>query len=323
MDALPIQDIVDAPYHSMNLGVKHACGHDVHMTIALGAAKIISSLRSELHGTCSFIFQPAEEALDGAQAMIASGALDSPVPDAIIALHAFPLPVGKIGLTTGRCLAGAEEYRVKFDAPADRIPVLIQKILPPLNALSQHTPPASPQSFDALIQRMMSGGDLNNSMYLNCWRDSSGSTEGAHIACLVSLTDYTERHKVQRTIRKILDTVVSDTGVTYTFWTSFAIPPTINDGNLIARLRPFVEEAAGRENVVFFNAPYPFAHEDFALYAHYAPTALLWLGTANHVRGIDSILHTADYDVDENALVFGTAVVTYLLLKLSQKQSLL
>jgi amidohydrolase len=291
------------------------------MTIALGVAKIISSLRPELYGTLRFIFQPAEEALDGAQAMISSGAMDNPVPNAIVALHAFPLPVGKIGLTTGRCLAGAEEYRVKFDAPADKVSALIQKTLPVLNALSQHTPPASPQDFDTLIERMMSGVDLNHRIYLSCWRDSSGSTEGAHIACLVSLTDYTERHNVQRSIRQILDTVVHDTGMTYTFWTSFANPSVINDDDLIAQLRPFVEDAVGRENVVFFNDPYPFAHEDFALYAHRVPAALLWLGTANRVRGLDSILHTADYDVDENALVFGTAVVAYLLLKFSQKQS--
>ena len=318
MDALPLQDMLEAPYRSVNLGIKHACGHDVHMTIALGVAKVVSRLRNQLRGTLRFIFQPAEEALDGAQAMIANSALENPTPDAIVAVHAFPLPVGTFGLTRGCCLAGMEEYRVKFSTPDTSLPALIKQTLPALSALSNQAPPATPQAFESLIARMMTGDDLENSVYLSCWQDAGVFTDNAHIACLASLTDYAARHDLQRRIRQTLDTVVTDTATSYTFWTSFANPPTINNTALIEQLHPYVEEVAGKENVMIFYAPYPFAHEDFALYAQRVPAALLWLGTANRDLGIQSILHTANYDVDEDAVVSGTAVMTYVLLKLSQ-----
>ena len=115
MDALPIQDALEADYASLSLGVKHACGHDAHMAVAFGVAKILYDLKDRLHGTIRFIFQPAEEALDGAHAMIANGALDEPTPQAVLALHTFPLPAGSVGLTPGCCLAGMEEFRVKFN----------------------------------------------------------------------------------------------------------------------------------------------------------------------------------------------------------------
>jgi amidohydrolase len=317
MDALPIYDTLEKSYRSMNLGVKHACGHDVHMTIALGTAKTLSSLRHILHGTLRFIFQPAEEALDGAQAMIDSGVLQLPVPRAILALHAFPLPVGSIGLTRGQCLAGMEEFRIRFDAPRTMLPDLIEATLPALQALSTHTPPATPQAFNDLINYMVTGDYLENSLYLSCWQ--SVGAGNAHITGLVSLVDYSARQTVRSSIRQTLDEVIGDSGTGYTLWTSFENPPLMNDARLIQQLRRYVVAVVGRESVVDFKVPYPFAHEDFALYVQQVPGAMLWLGTANHERAIHSMLHSPDYDVDEQALVTGTALMSYLLLKLTQE----
>jgi len=317
MDALPLQDDLEAVYRSTALGVKHACGHDAHMTIAVGVAKILSDMRDNLHGTIRFVFQPAEEALDGAQAMIACGALDGPSPKAILALHAFPLPVGSIGLTPGCCLAGMEEFQVKFDASDTILPALKKMTLPALGALSNQTPPTTIHGFDALIQHMTTVDDLKNSIYLSCWQNADGPSSNAHITGLVSMADYATRLDVRQRIRQTLDAAVKGTGATYKLWYSFANPPVVNDAALTRQLRPFVEDVIGKENVVWFKAPYPFAHEDFALYAQQVPAVLLWLGTANHDLGIHSLLHTSDYDIDEGALVTGTAVMTYLLLKLS------
>ena len=103
----------------------------------------------------------------------------------------------------------------------------------------------------------------------------------------------------------------------YKLWYSFTNPPVINDTVLTGQIRPFIEEVIGPENVVRFNAPYPFAHEDFALYAQLVPAVFLWLGTANHEQGIYSLLHSADYDIDEAALVTGVTAMSYLLFQLS------
>jgi amidohydrolase len=316
MDALPVQDNLQTAYRSTALGIKHACGHDAHMTIAIGVAKILSALRGELHGTIRFLFQPAEEALDGAQAMIASGALSEPSPQAILAFHAFPMPVGTVGLTPGRCLAGMEEFQVKFNAPSTMLPALIKTTLPALEALSNQLPPETAEAFDALLQRMATGDVVENGIYLSCWQNIGGSAGSAHVTGLVSMVDDAARHDIRRRIRQTLDSVVDELGATYDLWASFENPSVINDATLTRQLRPLVEAVVGKDNVLWFNAPYPFAHEDFALYAQQVPASLLWLGTANHDLGIQSLLHTADYDIDEDALVIGTTVVSYLLLHL-------
>ena len=136
MDAMPIQDALETPYRSLVLGVKHACGHDVHTAVALGVAEVLASMRDDLAGTVKFIFQPAEESLDGARAMIASGlladgVLDAPAPEAIFALHTFPTPVGTIGIAQNACLAGMEEFRVRFYSPAGNLPGLVERAAKP------------------------------------------------------------------------------------------------------------------------------------------------------------------------------------------------
>ena len=108
--------------------------------------------------------------MDGAHAMIANGALDEPTPQAILALHTFPLPVGTVGLTPGCCLAGMEEFRIKFNAPETLLPALIKMTLQALGALSSQTPPTTVQDSQALIDHMMHGDDLKNSVYISCWK---------------------------------------------------------------------------------------------------------------------------------------------------------
>ncbi|TFG68139.1 MAG: amidohydrolase, partial [Anaerolineales bacterium] len=202
MDALPIQDALQAVYRSTALGISHACGHDAHMTIAVGVAKTLNAFRDNLHGTIRFLFQPAEEALDGAHAMIACGALDDPTPRAVLALHAFPLPVGSIGITPGICLAGMDEFQVKFCAPDAVLPNLIDMAISALVAISNQTPPATSQDFDFLIQRMIAGDNLKDSLYLSCWQNTGDSGSDAHISGLVSMTDYAARLDVQHRIKQ-------------------------------------------------------------------------------------------------------------------------
>ena len=229
--------------------------------------------------------------------------------------------MGTIGLTPGCCLAGMEEFQVRFDAPGIQLPTLIKKTLPALRALSNQAPPATPQAFDALMARMRGSDDLQNSTYLTCWQSVGARAGHSHVTCLASLVDYDARQNLQQNVRHALDAVVQDTSTTYTLWTSFTNPPVINDAALVRQIFPMVKDIVGEDNIVRFNNPYPFSHEDFALYAQHIPAALLWLGTANQDRGLHSILHTPDYDVEEDALVTGTAVMTYLLLKMAQELS--
>ena len=120
MDALPIQENIEVPYKSKNDGVKHACGHDAHMTIQLGVAEVLSKMRDQIRGTIKFIFQPAEEGAPtgergGAKFMIDEGALDNPRPSAIFGLHVMPnIEVGTIGVNSGAAMASADRIYIKI-----------------------------------------------------------------------------------------------------------------------------------------------------------------------------------------------------------------
>lgn len=110
MDALPMDIQEDVPYRSQSAGIAHACGHDVHTTLGLGIARVLSSLRDELPGTVVLIFQPAEETIEGAQRMIQEGVLSDPRPEAIFAVHVVPVEVGKVVTNPGVGLPGTEDF---------------------------------------------------------------------------------------------------------------------------------------------------------------------------------------------------------------------
>ena len=120
IDALPIQEKLDLPYRSTNPGVMHACGHDVHTTVGLGAAAVMMKLKDELHGTVKFIFQPAEEGAPvgeegGAVMMISEGVLEDPRPEAIFGLHVMPIAeAGFVGLRPGGLMAAGDRFTLKI-----------------------------------------------------------------------------------------------------------------------------------------------------------------------------------------------------------------
>ena len=116
MDALPINETIDVPYKSKNPGVKHACGHDVHTTVELGVAEVLSKMRDQISGTIKFIFQPAEEGPPtgeegGAALMIKEGVMENPRPQAIFGLHTMPsIEAGQIGYHSGPAMASADKF---------------------------------------------------------------------------------------------------------------------------------------------------------------------------------------------------------------------
>ncbi len=323
MDALPIQDTLGKPYAPLPLGIKHACGHDLHMAIALGIAEWLSVSRDRLHGQVVFVFQPAEESLDGARAMLADGLLHRYRPEAILALHAFPLQIGFIGVAMGHCLAGMEEFRVRFYAPAGDLETIVRDATAALEALSTSVAPQTAEEFQALIEDMARtqasrgerGAVPTRAVFLNCWPATPGADPPYDLLGLVSIANFTTRPSVRRRIRETLDCVAALHGASYDLATTFSNPPLHNHPGLVKAILPLLEGMLGPENVLRFRTPYPFAHEDLALYAAEVPTALIWLGTANAEDNLSSILHTPDYDVDERALEIGARVVREIILR--------
>ena len=115
MDALPITEQTDAPYASQNPGVMHACGHDGHTAVGLTVARILKGYQKQVHGTVKIIFQPAEEGLGGAKAMLADGVLDDPRPDMALAMHVWSeKPLGWLGVSAGPTMASSETFQIRL-----------------------------------------------------------------------------------------------------------------------------------------------------------------------------------------------------------------
>jgi metal-dependent amidase/aminoacylase/carboxypeptidase family protein len=313
MDAMPIQDALETDYRSPVLGVKHACGHDVHMTVALGVAETLAALRDELAGTVRFIFQPAEESMEGARAMLVEDVLGAPAPEAIFALHTFPIPVGTVGLATEVCLAGMEEFIVRFHGPPDTLEVAMTRAT---SALRTHvtTPPTNMETFDAFARAMRAGEISEDEILVSCWPLADFPGLGDCLLILASFASSTAQDAARSHIRTVLDSVTAEPGTTYDLTSTFGNPLLVNDAAIVHEMLPLLEATVGPENVWLFHSLYPFAHEDFALYLEHVPGALLWLGIANPEKGIASLLHASDFDVDEDALVIGVQAITRILL---------
>ncbi|MDT7808324.1 MAG: hypothetical protein QOJ70_2137, partial [Acidobacteriota bacterium] len=175
MDALPIQEVNDVPYKSQTPGVKHACGHDVHTTIELGVAEILSKMKDDVHGTVKFIFQPAEEGAPvgeegGAKFMIKEGALDNPRPQVIFGLHTEPnLQVGQIGYQVGPAMASSDTFSITIHGKTshgaqpqlgvDAVVVASQCVLALQNIRSRRIDPLEPL---VITVGTIQGGDRFN-----------------------------------------------------------------------------------------------------------------------------------------------------------------
>ncbi len=321
MDALPIKDTLLTPYRSQIEGIKHACGHDAHTSIALGVAEVLTELRDDLRGDVKFIFQPAEEMLEGARAMIAAGVLESPRPAAIFAWHVFPMQVGKVGYTPGQCFAGMEEFLITLHGLEKHSVPLKTNICQALEQLNTREDPRDADSL-ARVRRIMMGLDkpeareaLSETVLLSCWPDIySGAAAPHQILGLMSFPSAVLRARTQQVVRDTLDKLTASTEITYAIHYTFSNPITHNDSVLTLQARPVIEAVVGSENAIGFKTLFPFSHEDFALYLQEIPGSLFWLGAANSTRDIDAVWHTPEFDLDEAALVIGTKVMAAMLM---------
>ncbi|MBN2393812.1 MAG: hypothetical protein JXR84_23975, partial [Anaerolineae bacterium] len=184
------------------------------------------------------------------------------------------------------------------------------------SALRTHIslPPTNMVAFDALVRAMRAGEVSEREILVSCWplTDFPGLEDS--LLVLASYASGAARDTVRAHISATLNAAAAESGVTYDLMPTFGNPLLVNDAVVVREVLPLLEAAVGPEHVWPFRSLYPFAHEDFALYLEHVPGALLWLGIANPEKGIASLLHTSDFDVDEDALVIGVQVVTRILL---------
>jgi len=298
MDAVRSDDADPVPFASRTPGVRHICGHDIHTTIALGIAEALGAIRERLPGTVVFYFQPAEENIEGARAMIAAGALRDPAPAAVFAVHSSPLEVGQVGSVEGLALPGLRQVVVSLRGTGD---------------LRE-----TARAYVRAISRVSTGRDVPPANYVNVLIRSSraGSAEGEwRIIALVRAGSPEARTRAVAGIERVAGEVqapgvraqVADEG-------SF-LPDMVNDTPLVRGSLPAIRAALGTAGLVEVNAVTPFFSEDFSVFQQQVPGAMYWLGVANSPRGLSGALHSADFVPDEEAIVVGAKAMAAVLLR--------
>ncbi len=322
MDALPIQETIDVPYKSQNPGVKHACGHDVHMTVELGVAEVLSKMRDQIAGTIKFIFQPAEEGAPpgeegGAALMIKEGALDNPRPQAIFGLHTMPsIEAGQIAYHSGPAMASSDRILITIrgkrshgaqpNLGVDAIVVAAECISALQSIRSRRIDPLEPL---VITIGTIKGGDRNNIIA------DEVKMEGTMRALNEDV-----RKGAQDLMRETLRGVTMSYGATFELQFDGGNPATYNDPALVEETLPTLRRLVGAENLI---APKPFMPaEDFSFYQKVVPGFFYFLGVGNKSKGITAGWHTADFDVDEESLVVGVKVMSNVLLDYLDRHAL-
>lgn len=308
MDALPIVEANDVPYKSSNPGVMHACGHDVHTSCLLGAAKIINSLKNEFEGSVKLVFQPGEEKLPGgASVMIKEGVLSNPSVTNIIGQHVMPLlPVGKVGFRKGLYMASTDEIYMTIRGKGghgaqphqniDPIVAMAQVITALQQVVSRVASPITPSVLS--FGKVIANGATNiipNEVYL----------EGTF-----RTLDEEWRAKAHESIVKIAKGISESLGCQCDIEIRKGYPFLKNNPELTQKAIDNAIAYMGAENVV--NLDIWMAAEDFSYFSQELPACFYRLGTRNDAKNITSHVHTPTFDIDENALPIGMGLMAWL-----------
>ena len=321
MDALPVTEDTPYPWKSTvrteylgnQVGVSHACGHDVHTAVQMGVASVLAGMRQEVPGTVLFVFQPAEEGAPpgeqgGAKLMLDEGVFNDVRPQVILGLHTFAhMPVGKVGYTPGPAMAAADRFIIRIRGrqshgasphlSIDPIVMASQAVMALQTIRSRNLSPFEPS---VLTVGLIRGGERNNII-----------PEQVEMHGTVRTFDPRVQEEVERRMREILDGVTRAGGGTYELQYEKQTPVTVNNPELSARLRPTMERIMGAENVV--TVPPTTGAEVFGFFANTVPGFFYRLGTvAPGTTSGDH--HTPTFMADDAAIPIGMRVMTGLVL---------
>jgi len=304
LDALPMADEKTAPYRSTVPDACHACGHDVHTTMLLGAGLFLGAQADAglLPGRVRLIFQPAEEIGTGALDVLAAGGLAS--VGRIFALHCDPrLDVGKVGVRSGPITAACDKIVVRVSGPGGHTarPHLTADLVYALGKIVTELPAAlsrrvDPRSSLSLVWGRVSAGSAPNAI------PDDGIAEGT-VRCL----DDDPWHAAPELIKELIDSVAAAYGVTAELTYQRNVPPTVNDPVSAGMLAAAAEGVLGADGVT--HTQQSLGGEDFAWYLQSVPGALARLGTRTPGAGTSFDIHQPAFDIDERAIAAGVRVM--------------
>jgi len=314
MDALPIHEETGAIYASTNAGVMHACGHDAHTAMLLTVAKLLTAQRAHLSGTVKFMFQPAEEGMGGAEKMIEAGVLEKPRVDVALALHVWnEKPIGWIGITSGPVMASAEIFKIKIHGKGGH-GALPHLAVDPLLAAAQIT-----SALQGIVARNISplqtavvsvctihGGDAFNVIPAEVEMTGTIRTFEASVRTLVL-----ERFE------KIVHSVAEGMGCQVDIQVDKLTLAAINHPDVTGRVQDIARKLfTNYEIETNFRT---MGSEDFSYVQEKVPGCFVFIGSANHEKGLDAGHHHPKFDIDEAVLPLGAAFMAAAIMDLLQE----
>jgi amidohydrolase len=306
MDALPILEENDVPYRSRKEGVMHACGHDAHTAILLGAACLLTKMRNTLPGNVKFIFQPAEEVEDGgAVALIREGVLKDPPVDGIIGLHLINhFPSGSIGVARGTITAAVDNFEVEVlgrgghaarpHEAVDSIVIAAQIIDSIQSLVTRET--------DSLEPKVITVGEILGGTAPNV---IAGKTR---MRGTIRTLTIEMRNRICRLFEERCKKIAGAMGGEASVKIKSLLPPQINHPGLYEVVKEAGLACLGEEKVIEYNRP-SMGGEDFAFYSQIVPGVYFRLGTQDEEKGFVYPLHNARFNFDESILPLGVAVM--------------
>ena len=307
MDALPIHELNSVSYKSINEGVMHACGHDVHTAIALGVAIVLKSLQDKLKGTIKFIFQPAEEKLPGgASIMIREGVLQNPKVDKMLALHVYPeFEVGYVGFRSGQYMAACDELYITITGKGGHA-ALPEKVNNPITAAAEAI---------ILIKKNILKKSNSHKYVLefgdfHAYGASNVIPEKAFLKGTLRTLDEQFRNEVHQLLINDIKYIEKKFSVSCDLEIKKGYPVLYNDHNLTEECknisRSFIDIPSVKDLDIRM------ASEDFSYFSQECPSCFFRLGVANKEKNITHLVHSPNFNIDENSLEIGVGLMSYI-----------
>ena len=300
IDALPIKEETGLPFQSKHEGKMHACGHDGHMAMVLGAAAVLKELSDELNGTVKFVFQPAEEGPGGAKPMIDEGVMENPKVDYSIGCHLWPpVPEGKVGVKDGPLMAAADRFNLKIMGKGghgamphlciDPIDTAVQVINSLQRIVSRKMNPLSPT--------VVTIGSFHSGTSFNIIPDD------AHLMGTTRTFDREMWERWPEEIERVVEGICRITGAKYELDYQQGYPPTVNDSWMSDVVREAAAQVVGEKNVI---EPEPtMGGEDMAFFLERSRGCYFFLGVGR--EGFAPI-HNPKFNFNEEVLLLGVEI---------------
>lgn len=303
MDALPVTEENDSEYKSRSEGLMHACGHDGHLAIGLGVARLMARHRKQMAGTIKFVFQPAEEGLGGALAMIADGVLENPRPDVALALHLWNhIPLGQVRVTPGPCMASSSVFTLRVQGTGGH-GAAPHKATDPVLAAAHIV-----AALQSIVSRNI---DPLESVVVTVGQFESGTNfnvipEKAELKGTVRSYDEDTHRLVYRRILEMARNMATAFGCRANMETVAIVPAVVNNERVVEEVRAAAGDIVGATNVV---GGRDMASEDMGHILEEIPGCYFFVGSRNEEAGYHFPHHHPRFDFDERAMVNGVATM--------------